>query len=267
MSEITINLEALAEPFPARYIEWKPGAISKNKDRALALAYVDARRYQERLDFVCPEWSSRVELLADGRVAKVSLTIMGITREEVGEASGEDANTVTTAVAQAFKRACAAFGLGRYLYHIPQQWYGWDDTKKQFTEQPRLPDWALAPGDFDLSEMPKAPPQKPTQAPVAAAPTPTAKTVPTPAASAPANPYHLPGDDPANFVVPFGRNKGKSLSQIWETGKDGIGWVKWAANDYQPKSEADAITQRMARAYLLLQGLNPPKEEDENVPF
>jgi hypothetical protein len=41
----------------------------------------------------------------------------------VGEAEKGDPNQATSAAMQAFKRACAAFGLGRYLYtDLPQLW-------------------------------------------------------------------------------------------------------------------------------------------------
>jgi hypothetical protein len=46
-----------------------------------------------------------------------------VTREDVGEAEKGDPNQATSAAMQAFKRACAAFGLGRYLYtDLPQLW-------------------------------------------------------------------------------------------------------------------------------------------------
>ncbi|NWG19129.1 MAG: hypothetical protein HXY39_02275 [Chloroflexi bacterium] len=35
---------------------------------------------------------------------------------------------------QAFKRACALFGLGRYLYHLPQVWVEYDDDKRSFVD-------------------------------------------------------------------------------------------------------------------------------------
>lgn len=47
-------ITALVEPFPGQHIEWKPQATTKDKSRALAAAYVDPRRYQERLDKVVP---------------------------------------------------------------------------------------------------------------------------------------------------------------------------------------------------------------------
>jgi hypothetical protein len=35
------------------------------------------------------------------------------------------------AEAQAFKRACSAFGLGRYLYSLPQVWAEYNQEKRE----------------------------------------------------------------------------------------------------------------------------------------
>jgi hypothetical protein len=56
MDEAQLTLEAvfaaLAAPFPPEMVELKPGVVREEKRRALALAYVDARHYQARLDAV-----------------------------------------------------------------------------------------------------------------------------------------------------------------------------------------------------------------------
>jgi hypothetical protein len=44
----------------------------------------------------------------------------------------------SSAVAQAFKRACAAFGLGRYLYHLLQMWGDYDSRRKAFKDAERI---------------------------------------------------------------------------------------------------------------------------------
>jgi len=41
----------------------------------------------------------------------------------------------TAAEAQAFKRACSMFGLGRYLYGLPALWVDYDAQTRQFTAQ------------------------------------------------------------------------------------------------------------------------------------
>jgi hypothetical protein len=115
---------ALCAPFPQEFVELKPGAVSEEKKRALALAYVDARHYQARLDAVVGPNGWQVCYRPWGERAVIcALTVLGVTREDVGEAERGDPNQATSAAMQAFKRACAAFGLGRYLYtDLPQLW-------------------------------------------------------------------------------------------------------------------------------------------------
>jgi hypothetical protein len=127
-------MEALAQPFAANAIQWKPGATNKDKTRGLALAYVDLRHYIDRLNEVAgPDWSDDYEVQDGGKVVVCRLTIAGVTRSDVGEAPQGDENTATTALAQAFKRACVKFGLGAYLYRLPRQWVDYDAQRKRFT--------------------------------------------------------------------------------------------------------------------------------------
>lgn len=130
----TEQLQTLIQPFAADVIEWKPGATTKDKTSALGLAYVDLRRYFDRLDAVAPgDWSDDYDVLGDGTIVKCRLTIAGVTRCDVGQKDEADQNTTTGAAAQAFKRACAKFGLGRHLYDMPQVWAEFDGGTKRFT--------------------------------------------------------------------------------------------------------------------------------------
>jgi hypothetical protein len=49
---------------------------------------------------------------------------------------------MTSAEAQAFKRACSCFGLGRYFYNFAEMWVELD-RYKQPKQLPKLPSWAL----------------------------------------------------------------------------------------------------------------------------
>lgn len=126
---------ALCEPFAPELIELKPGAIAEERKRALALAYVDARHYQARLDAVVGPDSWHVAYRPWGERAVIcALTVLGTTREDVGEAEKGDPNQATSAAMQAFKRACAAFGLGRYLYtDLPQMWVEAEQRGRSWT--------------------------------------------------------------------------------------------------------------------------------------
>jgi len=132
-------LQQLERPFEPATITWKPGSIRKDGTAALALAYGDLRAYMERLDEVCDMgWSVSYTPWGDRIIC--NLTIDGITRSSTGEPDkeserGEIAGTV--AEAQAFKRACAMFGVGRYLYKLPSIWADWDANRKEFASAGR----------------------------------------------------------------------------------------------------------------------------------
>ena len=131
-------LAELAQPFDPEAVEFKAGAVTQDKARALALAYVDSRVYQARLDAVAPDWRNEYtrEYAGDRVIVTCALTVAGVTRQAIGESLQASArhdgstvieeNAATSAEAQAFKRACSAFGLGRYLYSVPQVWAEYD---------------------------------------------------------------------------------------------------------------------------------------------
>ena len=112
-------------PFPVSVMEWKVQATNSAKSKALAAPYADTRAYEDRLNEVVPDdWASRAEFLQAGErlICTVHLTVLGVTRAGDGESPLKDANAATVAYAQAFKRACSRFGLGRYLYDLNTGW-------------------------------------------------------------------------------------------------------------------------------------------------
>jgi hypothetical protein len=56
--------------------------------------------------------------------------------------------------------------------------------------------------------------------------------------------------DPAEMQVHFGKMKGKTVAQIWAMGKEGQGWVRWCAVDFQPKSNQDFRLKEAVKAFL-----------------
>lgn len=133
-----VLLERLAEPFDASEIKYRAGATNRDKTKAIALAYADPRAYEDRLNLLVPgEWQVQFTPWGEHRLI-CHLTILGVTRSSTGE--GGDSNpdiAGTSAEAQAFKRACTKFGLGRYLYSLPTQWIDYDANTKQLRETPR----------------------------------------------------------------------------------------------------------------------------------
>lgn len=133
LSQIMVELR---KPFHPTQVTWKPGALAKTGNKALALAYADLRAYQNRLDELCgANWAVSYTPWGDRIVC--NLTIYGVTRSSTGEADSQSERSEiagTASEAQAFKRACAMFGLGRYLYNLPSVWAEYDADRKQFTE-------------------------------------------------------------------------------------------------------------------------------------
>ena len=129
-AEMDMNqlLTELRQPFHPSHVTWKPGSVNKEQTKALALAYADLRAYQNRLDEVLGmDWSVTYTPWGDRIVCH--LTIAGVTRSSTGEADSQSERSEiagTSAEAQAFKRACAMFGLGRYLYQLPTVWVEYD---------------------------------------------------------------------------------------------------------------------------------------------
>jgi len=137
MSDLTQQMrEKLREPFPVEEHAFKPAALTRDKTRGLGLAYVDPRRYADRLDQVDPAWRDEYKVIAtnDRVMVLCRLTVGGLTRQNGGECTLSDENAFTSAVAQAFKRACAKFGLGRYLYSMPRIWAAYDQSGRSFSD-------------------------------------------------------------------------------------------------------------------------------------
>lgn len=138
------TLDALSKFFEPKQVQWKPQTTNREKTKALATAYIDARDVMNRLDRVVGgDWQFTWDLMPDGEVRGM-LTVCGVTRSDVGErGDGSFGNTLKAAVSDALKRSAVHFGVGRYLYYLPGQWVGYDQQRKCLTETPRLPAWAL----------------------------------------------------------------------------------------------------------------------------
>lgn len=153
---------SLEVPFDPSQIDWRVTNTSKNgKLRGQVIPYADQRAYTDRLnDLSSPAgWtrkyiihtSANFERSKDQKiVAKVlvtcELTIFGLgSHSATGEEWADNDNAGTSAEAQAFKRACSCFGLGRYLYYFDGVWVDLDERKRP-RNVPQLPDWATPTG-------------------------------------------------------------------------------------------------------------------------
>jgi hypothetical protein len=161
--------ERLIEPFDPSEIKWRVTATSTNRTkhgsrkRGQLVAYADQRAYTDRLNDVFGEWgwtrdyevqvaqnferrapSDKKQTAVGAKVVVVSkVTIHGLgSHTSIGEEWADDQNAATRAEAQAFKRACACFGLGRYLYDLDVVWVDLDQNNRP-VHTPTLPDGAV----------------------------------------------------------------------------------------------------------------------------
>ena len=139
---------ALLAPFDPSEVKWKPGKVSGN--RAMALAYVDARVVQDRLDavFGVSGWQDEYTPIEKGAfICRLSVLIDGqwVSKSDVGGESEQPdgGDRAKAAVSDALKRAAVKFGVGRYLYRLPAQLVDFDPAKKGFAQTPKLPANAL----------------------------------------------------------------------------------------------------------------------------
>jgi hypothetical protein len=171
---------ALEVPFDPSQIEWRVMNTTKNGPplRGQVVPYADQRAYTDRLNalFTPAGWtrkytihtSANFERSADQKlVAKVlvtcELTIFGLgSHSATGEEWADNSNAGTAAEAQAFKRSCACFGLGRYLYYFTGTWVDLDDRKRP-KSVPQLAAWATPAGWLDGLRPRCAHEQKPSE--------------------------------------------------------------------------------------------------------
>lgn len=139
------DLSKLADFFPPCDIEWKPGAVTRDRKKGLAMPYITNRAIMQRLDDVCGPHNWRDEFKAGpegGVLCGISILVRrtGIA-EWVTKWDGAD-NTEVEAVkgglSNAEKRAGSKWGIGRYLYQMPSQWVPLNE-KGRFAEVPRIP--------------------------------------------------------------------------------------------------------------------------------
>lgn len=153
-------LADLEAPFPPELVQWRVTNTSNDKKRGQIIAYADPRAYTDRLNHLFSPlgWTrnyhvetmnnitrmKKGEAIVTGKVlVTCTVTINGIGEHSgTGEEWADDDNGMTSADAQAFKRACSCFGLGRYFYYFQAPWVDLDEHR-QPKRIPSLPAWAL----------------------------------------------------------------------------------------------------------------------------
>lgn len=123
MDEITLLdvADALKAPFPPGEEQYRAGPCwEQGGDRyTRPLAFIDARAVFDRLDEVVGpgNWSTDLERVAPGNYI-CRMTVLGVTRADVGMAGASESEAEKSGVSDAIKRVAVQFGVGRYLYAV-----------------------------------------------------------------------------------------------------------------------------------------------------
>lgn len=131
-----MNLKDLSKPFNPASISWRVGATKQDKTQGIALAYIDARDVMERFDAVCgvDGWQASYPW-SDGKKLCCSISVFVDGKGWVGKANGagdSDVEAEKGAFSDAFKRAAVLWGVGQYLYSLPNTWVDLEPAGKSY---------------------------------------------------------------------------------------------------------------------------------------
>ena len=130
-------IKRLREPFTSKEIEWKIQVTTQDKTRGMAVAYMDARAVQKRLDeAVGPfNWKNVYSLWHDNS----QICGISIFNDDRGEwvtkfdgAENSDFEPIKGGLSDSFKRAATVWGIGRYLYEMEGVWVEIEARGKSF---------------------------------------------------------------------------------------------------------------------------------------
>ncbi len=157
VNKLLLELEV---PFSPDQVRWRVTNTTNDKKRGQIVPYADSRAYTDRLNalFTAQGWTREYKVETMSNITRVkkgesivsgkvlvtcTVTILGIgSHSGTGEEWADDDNGMTSADAQAFKRACSCFGLGRYFYDIQAVWVDLDQNRQPM-RTPALFAWAL----------------------------------------------------------------------------------------------------------------------------
>ena len=139
-----IDFQKLSATFPADRISWRVGSTNKDKTKGLALAYIDARDVQDRLDEVCgpQNWQNRFSHADSKTICEIGIRVDGEWIWKANGAGDTDFEAEKGAISSSFKRAAVMWGIGKYLYDLSNIWVEIEPLGKSYKikdgERPKL---------------------------------------------------------------------------------------------------------------------------------
>lgn len=154
---MTDLFEKLAAEFPRDAVHWRAQTLTQAGDKALALAYLDARDVMDRLDSVCTPagWRNAVTETPKGRL--IATIEIKVGDEWVGKTDGAgdtDVEGDKGGISDALKRAAVLWGIGRYLYRLKSTWAPCESTERGGKKYWKA--WKGSPWDH-VRSLPPAP--------------------------------------------------------------------------------------------------------------
>lgn len=161
---MTVDTKALFAEFPRAAVSWRAQNLTQNGDKALALAYIDARDVMDRLDAVCgPEnWQDRYEFHGSRTVCYLSIRIGDEWITKADGAGDSDVEAEKGAISDALKRAAVKWGVGRYLYSLESPWVPCESVEKNGKRYWKK--WTADPWSCVRGAKPQAPANDPPHA-------------------------------------------------------------------------------------------------------
>lgn len=138
----------LKRPFDPKRIHWRIGSTNSDKTKGIALAYIDARDVMERLDSVVgpTNWQDRYPWSDNGKLCcEIGINLPDGWVWKSNGAGDTQFEADKGAFSDAFKRAAVMWGIGRYLYALPNEWVPIKQAGRSYKlagNPPSLPEWA-----------------------------------------------------------------------------------------------------------------------------
>lgn len=114
---------ALAQDFDRKDIKWRIQRMKKDGTAGLVLAYVDVRKYHDRLNIVMgANWQCNHINYGAKTICSIGLKL---DNEWIWRSDGAGDTQIESdkgAISDSFKRASVLWGLGRGLYDLPSVW-------------------------------------------------------------------------------------------------------------------------------------------------
>jgi hypothetical protein len=130
----------LRKPLALQFISWKPNVFNRDRTRAQITFHIDARAVQHKLNesLGIDGWNFTFVPGRDagiyGRLV-VRINDREVIREDVGYPQNPDKDDRDKdAVSDALKRCAVHFGVGHFLYALPDKWVDWNPEQRGLTD-------------------------------------------------------------------------------------------------------------------------------------